>query len=218
MNFEEFEDKFELNDLGVLTLRKCIERYLGTFENTAKNLRNLAVLVKKNIIQRDVPMEKVIKLLKREIAEAKKELSVANKERPLVPEKAETFEKQETTIYDVDKMDGYTFEQFVKGLLSRMGYDSYLTPRSGDQGADIIATKDGIKYAVQTKRISRFHLVSNRAVQEVVAAKAFYNCDQAIVVTNSQFSASAKNLALRNNVDLWDRSQLDEYIRRMYGS
>ena len=52
----------------------------------------------------------------------------------------------------VDKLDGIEFEEYIKVLLEKLGYDNvYTTPASNDYGADVIAEKDGIKYAIQCK-------------------------------------------------------------------
>ena len=47
-----------------------------------------------------------------------------------------------------------------------------------------------------------------RAIQEAVAAKGFYDCSKAMVVTNSFFTSEAKILAEKNNVELWNRKVL----------
>jgi restriction system protein len=62
------------------------------------------------------------------------------------------------------------------------------------------------KTAVQAKRYTR--RVSVKAVQEAVAAKDYYHCDKAMVVTNSYFSRQAEALAKANRVELWDRDAL----------
>ena len=87
-----------------------------------------------------------------------------------------------------------------------MGYKVKTTPRTNDYGADLILTKDGDKIVVQAKRWN--DPVGNSAVQEVVAAKAYYKANRAMVVTNSYFTSNARSLAHVNNVELWDRSNL----------
>ena len=106
----------------------------------------------------------------------------------------------------IDEMSGEEFEIFLEELFKRMGYKVHRTPLSNDQGADLIVERLGLKTAVQAKRYAG--PVSNSAVQEIVAAKAHYDCDQAIVVTNSTFTRSAKKLATSNKVELWDHSNL----------
>ncbi len=54
--------------------------------------------------------------------------------------------------------------------------------------------------------------VGNSAVQQVIAAKAFYRCDEAMVVTNSFFTPSAKALAESADVKLVDRVNLQAYV------
>jgi HJR/Mrr/RecB family endonuclease len=50
--------------------------------------------------------------------------------------------------------------------------------------------------------------VGIKAIQEAVASKGYYNCDKAMVVTNSYSTNQAKTLASRNKVELWDRKLL----------
>ena len=40
------------------------------------------------------------------------------------------------------------------------------------------------------------------------SAKGFYNCDKAMVVTNSRYTDQARELANKNSVILWDRDDL----------
>lgn len=110
-----------------------------------------------------------------------------------------------------DYMTGEDFEIFVAQILVNIGFINVRTTKgSGDQGVDILAEKDNIKYAIQCKRYSE--TVGNKAVQEVFAGKSFYHCDIGIVVTNNYFSKSAKELALETGVVLWDKDILDKYI------
>lgn len=115
------------------------------------------------------------------------------------------------SIEIVDKMTGLEFENFLCMLFSENGYKAEVTKASGDQGADLIVEKFGEKTVVQAKRYSGD--VSNSAIQEVVAAKAYYNCSRAMVITNSFFTKSAVALAQANNVELCDRQCLEAKIK-----
>lgn len=92
-----------------------------------------------------------------------------------------------------------------------MGFQVTQTRKTGDQGADLILIKNGQRIAVQAKRYSG--KVSNGAVQEIVAAKQYYNCQKTMIVTNSFFTDSAIKLANVNGVQLIDREKLYEWIR-----
>jgi len=109
-------------------------------------------------------------------------------------------------IADIDKMDGKTFEKYLKVFFERLGYKVERTRSIGDYGADLVATNNGVKMVVQAKRHK--NKVGIKAVQEAVASKGYYNCDKAMVVTNSYFTNQAKTLASRNKVELWDRKLL----------
>ena len=93
-----------------------------------------------------------------------------------------------------------------------MGYSVTVTPPAGDQGADLILQGREGTIAVQAKRYSGS--VGNTAVQEVVAAKAFYQCVFAWIVCTSDYTRSAHALAQANEVDLWDRQKLNDALRR----
>ena len=121
----------------------------------------------------------------------------------------------ETEINDVsmvDGMDGHEFEYFCADLLRKNGFvDVSVTRGSGDQGVDVLATKGGIKYAIQCKNYAS--PLSNTPVQEVSAGKIFYNRHVGVVLTNSTFTPGAISLANATGVLLWDRSTLAELMR-----
>lgn len=91
-----------------------------------------------------------------------------------------------------------------------MGYYVEPTKITGDQGADLVIKKIGIRTVIQAKRYSGS--VGNSAIQQVVAAMKHYNCKQAIVITTGIFTQSALNLAKSNDVELWDRKILADKI------
>ena len=108
-----------------------------------------------------------------------------------------------------DSMNGGDFEEYCATLLRYNGFVNItLTKTSGDQGIDIIAYKDSIKYGIQCKCYTAD--IGNKAVQEVFAGRTFYNCDVGIVLTNRYFTKSAVELAKKNRIHLWDRDKLIE--------
>ena len=88
-----------------------------------------------------------------------------------------------------------------------------MTQGSGDQGIDVIAWRDGVKYGIQCKCYSS--VVGNKAVQEAFAGKAFYECHVAVILTNSYFTRAAAELAKSNNVVLWDGDKLREMMTNL---
>ncbi len=104
--------------------------------------------------------------------------------------------------FDVQSLSGVEFETYISRLLRSAGYDVQGTPTTGDQGADLIAKKDGRTVIIQAKRYQG--AVGNKAVQEVISAISFYGGDEGWVVTNSTFTPSAIALAQKANVKLID--------------
>jgi hypothetical protein len=107
-------------------------------------------------------------------------------------------------------MTGIDFERYVAALLKTQGYQSRITKGSGDFGVDIVAEKDGIKYAVQVKR--HRGKVSRHAISDAVAGKSMYKCDSSMVITNSFFTEDAKKLAKSADCLLIDRGELANWI------
>jgi restriction system protein len=103
-------------------------------------------------------------------------------------------------------MTGREFELYCREILHDAGWQAALTPGSGDQGADIIAEKEGRRVVIQCKFYNG--TVGNKAVQEAYAAAAFQDAPYAVVVTNSVFTKSAHQLAHKNGVLLMHHTDL----------
>lgn len=87
-----------------------------------------------------------------------------------------------------------------------------MTKASGDQGVDLIVVGGGKKIAVQCKLYAG--AVGNDAVQQVMAGRVYYGCDVACVVTNSTFTKSAKDLAVKTEVELLHYEKLLDFLKR----
>lgn len=113
----------------------------------------------------------------------------------------------------IDKLNGFHFENYCAYLLKLNGYQKInVTKKSGDGGCDILAERDCVKFAIQCKRASG--KLGIEPIQEVVAAKNFYGCHVAIILTNSSLLNHAIQYAKNNQVILWDRMCLSAFITR----
>jgi len=113
-------------------------------------------------------------------------------------------------------LSGEDFEKLLYRLFSAMGYKVQLVGKRGDQGGDLIAIKDDERLLIQAKCYNDWY-TGNKAIQEVVAAMKYYDCNKAIVVTTSYFTSEAIDLAKVNNVSLIPKNQLQEWLLKYLG-
>jgi restriction system protein len=110
----------------------------------------------------------------------------------------------------------------IAGAFKRAGYDDViLTPRSGDHGRDVIATRHGIgcvKILGSVKAYKPGHLVTHEAVRSlhgVVAADA--NASKGIIATTSDFAPTLGNdrflkTLMPTRIELINGDQLQKWL------
>lgn len=109
-------------------------------------------------------------------------------------------------------LSGSGFENLLYRLFQAMGYTVQKIGRTGDQGGDLIANMDGkVRLLIQAKCYNGSP-VGNAAVQEAVAAQKYYDCNGAMVVTSSDFTKEALELAKANAVGLVGKERLSELV------
>ncbi|GFE76935.1 hypothetical protein NTCA1_45840 [Novosphingobium sp. TCA1] len=104
---------------------------------------------------------------------------------------------------DIDPVD---FEHLCAERLRAIGWNARVTKGSGDQGADIVATKGADVMVVQCKRYAK--PVGNKAIQEIVGAMRFYEAGFALVVATNGYTKAAQQLAKVNDVMLGHHDDL----------
>lgn len=122
-----------------------------------------------------------------------------------------TMNSINVTTRSFSKLNGPDFERLLYRLYEAMGYSVQLNGKVGDQGGDLIVTKSQERVLIQAKCYIN-STVGNNAVQEAVAAKNHYNCNLAGVVTTSNFTKEATELAKTNNVELIPRELLQKML------
>ena len=113
-------------------------------------------------------------------------------------------------------MDPIDYEQMVADSLADLGWQTRLTKASGDQGIDVIAEMHGKRVVIQCKRYSS--AIGNSAVQEAFAGRSFENADYAAVVTNAEFTRSARQLADTTHVILLHHDELSKLELLIFGN
>lgn len=110
-----------------------------------------------------------------------------------------------------EDMEGHEFEYFCADLLKRNGFTEVeVTKGSGDYGADILAQKEGVTYAIQCKCYTG--PVGVGAVQEVYAGRDYYDRMVGAVMTNQYFTSPAVKAAEKLKILLWDGGYLESMM------
>lgn len=117
------------------------------------------------------------------------------------------LQRMVASTYD-KTMSPNDYEHFCAGVLRNYGWETEVTKTSGDQGADIVARKAGVRAVIQTKKYS--NPVGNEAVQQIYAAQAHYGATIAAVISTAGFTRSARELAHSTRVHLMHHDQLGE--------
>lgn len=125
-------------------------------------------------------------------------------------------EAYHVSLRDVDPIQ---FEQFIAELWTHRGWNTTLSSESGDKGIDVIATRDepfSQKQLIQVKRYGEENTVGSPEIQQYGSLKHQEpGVDTVVVVTTSQFSSQAEELAEQLNVKLIDGKGLSKLIEQL---
>lgn len=124
--------------------------------------------------------------------------------------------KEEKAGFDPDTIpeNGHDFEYWVANSLQQFGWKALVSSGSGDQGIDVVATKNSKTVGIQCKLYSAS--VGNKAVQEAQAGMLHYATDYAVVISNAKYTKSAHELSKTTGVLLLshkDIPQLDNILK-----
>lgn len=218
-----FEDSYEnyFPFVEEMKLKDCIHSYFDIdFIDQAddENINLLTYyLFKRTSFLQKASQQSILrakKLVKERVVSFNEDKELYYFEQKLIGNKLITNKEIDiVSIDEVDLMNGFEFEDFISSLFKTMGYTINSTPKSGDQGIDVIVIKNGLKIGIQTKRYASG--VSNKAIQEVVSGIRHYGLEKAIVITNNFFTKSAIELGISNDVILWDRNILKEKMKNV---
>ena len=140
----------------------------------------------------------------------------------LQPTQIEKDSSPSLTIEDVDGLEPRSFEVFVAALFEKQGYRIGLTPYSGDKGADVIAHShqgETSDLLIQVKQRKEGGKPGNEAVNEIVAAKPFYEKKydttfQPMVITNREFTKETHQLSRASQVQTHERKWLMQSLKK----
>ncbi len=121
------------------------------------------------------------------------------------------------------KISWRKLEELIAGAYERQGWSEViLTPRNGDKGRDVIATKAGIgsiRFYDQVKAYKPGHLVTADEVRAMYGVLNLHpNVSKAIVTTTSQFAPGMFDEfkpVMPHRLELKDRAPLLEWLQQI---
>jgi hypothetical protein len=103
-------------------------------------------------------------------------------------------------------LDSVDFEVWCAQMIKDQGWAVTTTPGSGDQGVDLLATRDGFSVAIQCKRYTS--PVGNAAVQEAHTGRTVAGARAAMVLGTGGFTRAANQMAAVCKVELLDAADI----------
>lgn len=107
------------------------------------------------------------------------------------------------SLYSLDPIE---FENIVKALLMKMGFNATTTKASGDGGVDIVAINEqpiiGGKYVIQCKRYGMGNNIGEPTIRELFGVMHAENANKGILITTSDFTKQAVAFAKDKAIEL----------------
>ena len=114
-------------------------------------------------------------------------------------------------------LDDREFRNYVYGILMKNNYsnvaieDARLDDKSRINNNDILAIRDGIIYNVQTFLNKE---ITKKEVNETIKDMKKERVQNGLIVSNKEVSKSIKQMAKKNNIEVWDRTTLLNKIKK----
>jgi hypothetical protein len=121
---------------------------------------------------------------------------------------------EEAQSNDAQPHDGIDFEHWCAKKIEQQGWSVVVSNASGDQGVDIIASRETVTVVVQCKRYST--PIGNKAIQEVYSGAKHYVADCAVVIGAGGFTKSGQELASSTEVILLDAEMIGDFTKQVF--
>ncbi|MEU9579085.1 restriction endonuclease [Streptomyces chilikensis] len=123
---------------------------------------------------------------------------------------AERLAMLRITLAELDAMDDHAFEEAMKNLLIRDGWQARRVGGRGDQAADVIGDHPHLgRLVVQAKHTAVGGKVGSRVMYEVKGTSGpVHKADHAVVITNGAFTRDAMKWGDQHKIHWLDRERL----------
>ena len=95
------------------------------------------------------------------------------------------------------------FEQRVSDYYKKQGYETIITPYSGDWGIDVIPSKGKEKLAIQAKMYGgTSRKITRQSMMQLYGAMTYKDCTRAVMVTNGECLPDAIDVAVKLDIEI----------------
>lgn len=123
------------------------------------------------------------------------------------------YYRMRRTLREYMEMDPFEFEEFIGWVFEQQGYTTEVTKRSGDNGIDVLLTKDGKEYVVQVKRYKDGNNIPEASIRDFYGVIAAGKKEKGFFVTTSDFTQPARLWAEGKPIKLINGSQLVQAVQ-----
>ncbi len=178
-------------------LRSPIVPQIKLYEEALKTYN----LAKEEVERQQREAEKIL----REAEETEQE---TERQRRAVERRRLEAQRQQQRIREQywESMDGVEFERELGGLFQVMGYGVEMTPRSGDQGVDLVLRKDRVTTVVQCK--AQKARASSPIARELLGSMVAFGAQKAILACTGGFTRGVREFVEEKPISLLDSSDI----------
>lgn len=186
----------------------ALAEFIETVDERDVPTETLASTLKDHVWERDIPLERAVRIVERERERVNEYESVSLNQSSRAPRYMD--------LQDLALLSGFEFEHVLAEILRRVEGEAIVTEASGDQGVDVVWEREETTVGIQAKAYDLNNPVSNSAVQEIHTGSAVmdseYSIDIPAVVTTSRYTEGAKEAARVSDVRLYGRSHLEQWL------
>ncbi|MCK8825665.1 restriction endonuclease [Fuchsiella alkaliacetigena] len=129
------------------------------------------------------------------------------------------------SLSDIDNMSDFRLNAFLYYFFSKKGYQVKMIRDFNDKPEEVAlilkdtsededAVEDGKEDVFETIVITKLYddTLNEEIVIEAMLAQEDYDCQEAMIITNSYFISSAQELAANKGIKLWNRNDLSQEV------
>jgi HJR/Mrr/RecB family endonuclease len=188
-----------------------IDRFLGSFDYDEQI---------RNVILNDRIVMTVVAKIKKLFDD--KNFITTNNSKIIIPDTNYNLLKALTIDYElIYRISPRKFEEIIEYIYRLSGYETILFQQTKDNGVDIIVYTpppifgNNFITVIQVKKYRENNKVGVATVRDLLGTRQIFNADKAQIITTSDFTQTAQQIAQKENIDLVRFMELNSKIQKL---